>query len=425
MSSEPVVELPVLCKYLGIPLTRVFGIVYGSGESSKLVGPFFSLGVAIRFYQGEKEAGRLSVTKYGQYLLNIAEQLGLHDRPQYKPFFWFVDVKVDPPVEKRVPKSEIVKQPTKLAALEEMLKPFLPPKVIELETYGGGLTRLDYQKADPSFNIDNLTFWTSSQYLQSKRDEQERRRKNRNENKQRHYSVYAIGYAKNKTDMEEVVRIDINNPYFQDFITKKEGKTLHTKTQKFKNGCRTIWSSGQNINQRATRLLYPGLPKEEKEKERIKGMCFVMCVGSADLKLQGFLPVNKQWKPVLDKGDGKDDKDSIEIGVNHEEEESDSDSDSEIDTDEEDSDVEIRPKALKKVSVEPPKVTNVVDISAAIADYQPIKVVVNAPKAAPKTTPTNLSAEPKASPKTKAKQPTHNAGEPNSQPSKKRKTSSA
>lgn len=144
-----------------------------------------------------------------------------------------------------------------------------------------------------------------------------------------------------------------------------------------------------------------------------------MCVGSADLKLQGFLPVNKQWKPVLDKGDSKDD--SIEIGVNHEEEESDSDSDSEIDTDEEDSDVEIRPKALKKVSVESPKVTNVVDISAAVADYQPIKVVVNAPKAAPKTTPTNLSSEPKASPKTKPKQLPQNAGEPNS---KKRKTAS-
>lgn len=407
MNSTPTFDameetVPVLCKYLGIPLTRVFGILYGSGETSKLVGPFFSLGVAIRYYQGEKEAGRLSVTKYGQYLLNIAEQLNLHERPQYKPFFWFVDVKQEPPTEKRVPKSEIVKQPAKLTALEEMLKPFLPPKVIELETYGGGLTRMEYEKSDPSINIDNLVYWPVTQYLKSKRDEQERRKKNRSENKQRHYSLYAIGYAKNKTDMEEVVRIDINNPFYQNFI--HESKTLHHRTQKFKNGCRIIWSSGQNINQRATRLLFPGLSKEEKEVFRIKGMCFVLCVGSADLKLQGFLPVNKAWKPVLDKGDAVPVTDEPAAG-----EESDSDSESDMDTDDEDSDVEIRPKAPKKVEPPPSTVTP----PPPQVTVTPQVVVPDSIKPAPKATPKSITAEAKAPPKpTKNPAPPTNAAEP-------------
>lgn len=325
----------VFCKYLGVPLDNVvYGIVYGTPDKSRLVGPFLSLGVAGRYYVREFEAGKLRATKYGQYLYNICEQLGLLIDPTNEPLFRNTN-KEGQLVMKT--KAEIVKNYT---LLQTLVMGKFPPPVESLETYGGTLTRKQYVEADPTTGR-GLGFYVKN-YLEQKVVEQQRRKTNRSQGKPKEFSLYAIEFDKNKTDLEQVHRIDINNPFFQTFVTGT--KSLHIRTQKFKNGgMRIIFSAGQNINNRATRLLYPGVGKSERDALRIKGMCFVITTPNADLKLQGFLPVDTEWKPHFDKPDNVKDK----------EEEEESESDSESDSDEDsDSEEEVKPPQI--VVVQPP-----------------------------------------------------------------------
>lgn len=291
----------VFCKYLGVPLTSVCGIVYGNGEKKRLVGPFLSLGTAFRFYQGEFREGRLKESKYGQYLYNISEQLGLfnsekHAKPQ-EDTFWVLAEDKDKTVWTLKPKSQIIKDYVKM---ENGLIAMAPPPVDALETHGGTLTLRDYINADPTHGKFQIPLMT---YLQQKNKELQRRKENKSNEKRDELSLYVISFEKNKTDIESIHRIQFKNSHFQNFLATDP----HQRTQSLPGGGkRIIWSSGQNINTRATRILYPDLNKEEKELYRLKGLVYVACTHKADLKLQGFLPVVKNWQPVLHKPDNMD-----------------------------------------------------------------------------------------------------------------------
>jgi len=397
----PVVRVPeelkvipkVYCKYLGIPLERVFGISYsieGTTER-RLVGPFFSLGVAVRYYQKENKEGRIKSSKYGQYLYNICEQLHVWENPEKTRILSEYDE--ENKAWKLIPKQRLVKQ-TDL--MEKVLIGYLPPVVDCLETHGGSLTRQQYLEADPSRQPAlGIVGMSVEDYQYRKTMEMVKRKKNRTLHKQREYSLYAVGFAKNKTDIQEIHRIDLNNDAFQRFISPTN-KSLRQRTQKFRNGgCRIIYSAGQNINYRATRLLYSGLPKEERDKRKIKGMCFVFCTASADLRLQGFLPLNKDWTPTLDAGDQEDD-------VNSDSEEGDDDQDGmeEIEYEVEElpkqKPEEIKVPEIKVQNVQaPPPVQQVEPVPKALNEtfYSPPINSVNPvnPVPTPKTTPVEPS----------------------------------
>lgn len=323
-------------------MSSVCGIIYGVGEKKRLVGPFLSLGVAVRFYQGEFRAGNLKESKYGQYLFNICEQLEIF-KPTHVAFENFSSLPLTastPGDSARVlfPKSQIIKDYVKM---ENALAVMAPPPVNALETHGGTLTLKDYIAADPTYGTGQVPLVN---YLQQKQRELVRRKENRSHDKPDEMSLYVINYEKNKTDLESIHRIDFKNSWFQNFLSCRP----HTRTQKLQNGGRRIiWSSGQNINTRATRLLYPDMSKSEREVYRLKGLVFVGCSPKADLKLQGFLPVQPNWVPVLDKPDNHEDlkekdkdakpKDPREaINYHWEEDDSDSDSDSDSSDDDED-----------------------------------------------------------------------------------------
>lgn len=288
----------VFCKYLWVPLNEVYGVAYGEGEKRRVVGPFFSLGAAVRYYDDELKAGKLKPAKYAQYLYNVCDQMAFFDSPWGTKVSTEVDSTTGALV--NLSKAKVVANYQKV---REALEELLPPLVSTLETHGGTHTLTSYAAADRTLTTPAKPI-SVEEYLLHKEQEQLRRKKNRVQGKPKEFSLYAIGFAKNRTDLEEVNRIDVNNKYFQNFIQCK--KTLSIRTQRFKNGgIRFIFSAGQNINHRATRLLYPGISKEEKETLKVKGFCFVLTTPNADLKLQGFLPVNENWVPVLDKADNE------------------------------------------------------------------------------------------------------------------------
>lgn len=323
---DPSSHAPVLCKYLGVPLKSVYGVQYGDPvKGEKLVGPFFSLGAAIRYYRGEKNAGRLTLSKYTQYMVNICEQLGVDLITQYKPLFKYVDTQGEPRAEKKYTTKEILDS-DKLTKIDRVLDTYQSPPVEALETHGGELTWAEWKKQDPTYGPFDEMAISVLTYLERKAQDQEKRKKNKQERPRNQYSLYYIGFDKKKSDVEEVVRIELDNSYFQTFI---KSKSLHTRARLALNGrcARIIWSSGQNKNNRARRLLFPQSKKDDPNFQ-IKGTCFVLCCGEeSDLRLQGMLQITPNWTPIIDTGDKPKD-DAMEDGEDSSDSDSDSDSES-------------------------------------------------------------------------------------------------
>ena len=319
MTKNATEDQKVLCKYLKVPITdRVWGVRYSRKIAVKIMGPFYSLGVAIRYYMDCFNAGTLKNSKYTQYLMNIAEQLDMVPE-EYRA--------VKTPEERAEHQKAIRKSLEQLAA----------PHVSELETYGGKLTLSAYLDKDKTYADGKsgklLTSMTLAAYNTARQREAETRyqrrlsRKNTSE-----YTLYVIDW---RPDVERpIARIPLDNQYFTQFIKGKLVTRVQT-SNKFQ-GCRIIWSHGQHNNTRATKILY-GRKRRDNKENHIKGVCYVLCTQSADLRLQGVLQVDNGWKPILDSGDMLPDSEPIvPPPVPKNDEDSDSSSDSSSDEEDED-----------------------------------------------------------------------------------------
>lgn len=183
---------------------------------------------------------------------------------------------------------------------------YLSPPRSELETFWGRLTRIQYEFKDPSLNHfrENIfrTSLTTEQYMKLKDIEKQRKKPKKTKDPSDELLLYAIDFRKNSdlNDTSGIVRIPLDNPFFLRFKEKRP----QFRVQTLDNGShRLIYHSGQQINHRATTTLYGRVDKEKKNDVRLKGMVYVICTRSSDLKLKGCLPLTTEWTPHLDSGD--------------------------------------------------------------------------------------------------------------------------
>lgn len=268
----------VYCKYTHLPLKRVFGVIYGDTKVRKLIGPFLSPGVGIRYYWEKMKRGELSQAKYNQYLTNFAGQLCID--------------------------SAVL-----LANPEE----FMPPAVDYLSSHDGSLSRQQYMDEDPTLTKfaeqSNRVGLTPQQYQTLKREEQSKKMPPKLPNKSEELLLYVIDARPDLEKAKRILRISPDNEYFTSFLSSKH----QARVQVLPNGStRIVWWAGQRINSLAMSCLYGRLPKELKRDKKylLKGRVFVACTKSSDLKLKGCLPLTDYSQMIqLDLGDQKPETD--------------------------------------------------------------------------------------------------------------------
>jgi len=325
-SLNPIGDLE--CRYLKFPIQYGYGLVNKIRETKnkptdrkklafRLGSPFFSIGTAMRYYYEQMEKGSLHSSPYHTYMFNLGDQLHIYDELEAQlkakneadaatakatALIQKANTLASAPAETETPK------PKKTSSVrvwtprhQEIANLYMAPRIRDLETHGGTLSRADYEANDPTLRNKYaiLNRYTAEVYNEQKIHDALARgfnkKKNRPESK-----LYYIDFRKNIETKDAIKQIPVDHPSFLKYT-----ETQHrTTVAKYGRGTRTVWYGGPFSNKRASNLIFG---QRRAKKFKLRGPVYCLCTPDADLSIVGGISLDPTWKgPEVDTGDQSD-----------------------------------------------------------------------------------------------------------------------
>ena len=293
---------------MGIPITYGFGLLNKVRDTNnpnpkklRLTGPFFSIGVALRYYYELHKKNKIGVPAYHTYMFNLGDQLKAFERLDEQ-------LKLAAPAPDSTPAAPGAIKKKSTARLwtdqhQQICEALMSPAIGVLETHGGNMTRELYAAADQTLKMHHsLTqFFTFEEYENQKSADAATRSLNKKKNRPES-KLYFIDFRKDVEENEAIKQIPTDHPAFKKYLTIPR-RTLVVRTAEG-SGTRTVWYGGSFGNKRASRLIFG---QRNAKKFKLRGPVYVLCTPSADLSIRGGVALDKNWKgPVVDLGDQED-----------------------------------------------------------------------------------------------------------------------
>lgn len=356
------------CKYLGIPITYGFGLLNKARESNnvnprklRLTGPFFSIGVAMRYYTELWQREKIKDQAYHSYMFNLGDQVKafeqLEEQLKNEAALAAAEtakaaalLKQNNPAAAATTDQPKDSQPKAKKAAgrpwtdrhSSIIYALMSPCITDLETHGGSLTRQQYEKIDKTLAMHHsLTcYFTQVEYENQKNADAAARLAN----KKRHDPdgfLYFIDFRKNLPDAQAYHLVPVDHPAFVKYLSTQAHRT-HVLQSKQGDGVRVIWYGGAFANKRASSVIFG---KRLAKEYKLRGSVWCWCSKNFDLSIKGGISLNTNWKgpEEVDLGDNADAMQveskkavtPVVLPVQAEDSDSDEDSDGDYSSDEE------------------------------------------------------------------------------------------